>query len=487
MNNLHLWNHVDGPAPEDELRNPSEISLLAAKDSCRALACLAEAHGSSRNELATYVDEITEAVTSITLLSWESIRVDRFSLTPPELYYQIFSNARAHLERRDEEAARRRARLAEMPEALPEADDGAAQEAERQDEAGYARLLPEDAYGVDPDLEFKGFKGEDGSQRGIRKPANWQRAVDLASEVLLSEMRTLLEIHYDNVHLIEWRRKHDESLKKMPNRKPQWTVFRSVVDSHRRRPCMRVELPPSIQQILRCPQDELAWDTLEAVRRAIATEIQEEIILFLSSQDVGKLANAIKRSTSRIYPDELTEQFAGLPPGSRALVAPSVVLPSKPTRAKVEAAREKVVAVVRKLPDNTAVRFLRRPFDGKDTVRGVEIDPMACEVCREGRDRRSVQQIADDLKHTKQEFLDRMLLSLYDALFLRMSETWSNAAKLPGAENVANLHVCETYALAKWWLAGMNVSAAPIFDGVCAQCGSLLHGVQYEHSATSNK
>ena len=47
MNNLNLWNHVDGPAPEDELRNPSEISLLAAKDSCRALACLAEAHGSS--------------------------------------------------------------------------------------------------------------------------------------------------------------------------------------------------------------------------------------------------------------------------------------------------------------------------------------------------------------------------------------------------------------------------------------------------------
>jgi hypothetical protein len=112
---------------------------------------------------------------------------------------------------------------------------------------------------------------------------------------------------------------------------------------------------------------------------------------------------------------------------------------------------------------------------------------MACEVCREGRDRRSVQQIADDLEHTKQELLDRMLLSLYDALFLRMSETWSNAAKLPGVENVANMHVCETYALAKWWLAGMNVGAKPIFDGVCAQCGSLLHGVQYEHSATSNK
>lgn len=91
--------------------------------------------------------------------------------------------------------------------------------------------------------------------RGVRKPANWQRAIHLASEVLVSEMRTLLEIHFDNVHLIEWRRKHDESKQKMPKRQSQWSVFRSVVDSHRRRPCMRVELPSSILQILRCPQD----------------------------------------------------------------------------------------------------------------------------------------------------------------------------------------------------------------------------------------
>ena len=65
--------------------------------------------------------------------------------------------------------------------------------------------------------------------RGVRKPANWQRAVHLASEVLVAEMRTLLEIHYDHVHLLEWRRKHDESLKKMPKRKSEWAVFRSVV------------------------------------------------------------------------------------------------------------------------------------------------------------------------------------------------------------------------------------------------------------------
>jgi hypothetical protein len=156
MNNLHLWNHVDGPLPEAELLNPSEIALLAAKDSCCALARLAEDYGDNRNEFDVFVTEITDAVASIQLVTWESIRVDRFSLTPPELYYGIVANAQAHLERRYEEAARRRARLAEMPEAVPdaEAEAASAQGADEQDDVGvYTRVLPEDSYGLDIDAD----------------------------------------------------------------------------------------------------------------------------------------------------------------------------------------------------------------------------------------------------------------------------------------------------------------------------------------------
>ncbi len=181
---------------EDELLNPSEISLLSARDCCQALARMAEEYGNKRNEIATYVDEITEAVASIQLLTWESIRVDRFSLTPPELYYEIVGNAQAHLERQAEETSRRSARLACMPEMVPEAEDeagGAAQQVERHDDVGDARLLPDDKYDIDIDRDFKGFVTDDGALRTVRKPANWNRAIHLASEVLLSEMRTLLE------------------------------------------------------------------------------------------------------------------------------------------------------------------------------------------------------------------------------------------------------------------------------------------------------
>ena len=234
-------------------------------------------------------------------------------------------------------------------------------------------------------------------------------------------------------------------------------------------------------------EDELVWDKLEAVRGAVDAELQDESVRFLSADELSKLALAIERSTSRIHADQLSEEFAGFPAGTRAVVAPHLVPPEKSTRAKVNAARKDILQAMRKLPDNTPVRFLRRPFDGEDSVLGFGVDPLACEVCRQGAERRTVKQIAQANKYTMQEVLDRLLLCLYDALFLRMSEVWSDTSKPHSTSTVANLHACETYALAKWWLAGMNVGSAPIFNGICSQCACLLYGMQFANTATSNK
>ena len=54
--------------------------------------------------------------------------MDRFSLTPPELFYEIVGNAQAHLEHQAEETSCRCARLACMPEMLLEAEDEAGEQ-----------------------------------------------------------------------------------------------------------------------------------------------------------------------------------------------------------------------------------------------------------------------------------------------------------------------------------------------------------------------
>ena len=73
-----------------------------------------------------------------------------------------------------------------------------------------------------------------------------------------------------------------------------------------------------------------------------------------------------------------------------------------------------------------------------------------------------------------------MPLCLVDALFLKQSERWSNAG-------VSNLKVDETPELARWFLRGRDVGSKHIFDGICAMCGTLLHGVLDHRSALSNK
>ena len=59
------------------------------------------------------------------------------------------------------------------------------------------------------------------------------------------------------------------------------------------------------------------------------------------------------------------------------------------------------------------------------------------------------------------ECLDRLLLVLWDALMLTMSEEWTH-------KKVSNLHVCEAAQLARYFLLGLQVGSNPVFDGICS-------------------
>ena len=43
-------------------------------------------------------------------------------------------------------------------------------------------------------------------------------------------------------------------------------------------------------------------------------------------------------------------------------------------------------------------------------------------------------------------------------------------------DGVANLASDEALELARWFLRGQSIGSKPIFDGICAMCGTLLHG-----------
>ena len=71
-----------------------------------------------------------------------------------------------------------------------------------------------------------------------------------ASLIHIDEMRTLLEMHYDDLHIAKHlrriQRRDGEERVVTKRRKSDYKVFRSVVNSHKRRLCQRIDLPEQV-------------------------------------------------------------------------------------------------------------------------------------------------------------------------------------------------------------------------------------------------
>ena len=106
------------------------------------------------------------------------------------------------------------------------------------------------------------------------RPQAMPRAVAQASEVLIDSMRSLLELHYDEVHTTEWIRAH--ATKRAPARQSEYKIFHKVAQLQRQRPTQQLCLPASVKSILRQPSDELQWARLEMLRRVVQQELEGE-------------------------------------------------------------------------------------------------------------------------------------------------------------------------------------------------------------------
>ena len=96
-----------------------------------------------------------------------------------------------------------------------------------------------------------------------------------------------------------------------------------MIEGHRRKPNLRIQLPARIQAVLRKPNDETSWSKLEAVRKAVASEIQSERQLHFTTEELAALRDAIlvNRSRQRNFSDEVGrfERGGGLGPAGALL------------------------------------------------------------------------------------------------------------------------------------------------------------------------
>ena len=446
-NNLNLWKHVSGPDPE-RLLKPSEADLLAAQQGAAALRRMVDKRepGQEQAHVEAFAEELIEATQMLSVVGWEAIRRERFSLTPTGLYDDLVRTAASLLSRADAESTRRQEFLASD-----------AKEEEAQTLPPSSPLQSEEG---GPDLEV--FKGKTG------KPSpNWHKAVKQATAIIVDDMRTLLECHYDDVHLQRWRQKHADAQKRAPERRGKHKVFASVAQSHRRRLHEALELPATVKSILRCPEDETSWSKMEALRRAICRVVEGEKEVFVeSAAELETIAVAIEANGSSKLHDDVGE-------GCKLRAGVRVLLDTPSRSKRPKPCRTRVAKFVRDLKDNDSLRVLMRPLN---TCRAPSLDSFGQEMFSD----KSMKEVASGLSLSIEQVLDRMLPVLHDALLLAQSEDWTKSL-------VGNLAADETYELARWFELGQNVGKQPLFDGICSMCGALLYGVLNRTSAISNK
>ena len=267
-----------------------------------------------------------------------------------------------------------------------------------------------------------------------RRFNNWEDVAKIAFEVHLDEMRTLLELHYDDVsssHAMNSRRKrkggvfasiayaHRHHLNQkliLPTRASASNVSERVpLDNILALPAsfcscvLRGKLPPRItwsevKNILRKPADEARRDKLQMLLGAVKCEVEREEEVFMNSEeDIEKLACAVEASTSTACGFEVGPGFKAIPPGAQIQISDDALIYST-----VEEIRTATAAVVRALPVGAPLSVKFRPMCSPRTP---PLDLLGRELMWATTPWEAFPE------KTAQEVLDNMLVVLWDGLF----------------------------------------------------------------------
>ena len=111
--------------------------------------------------------------------------------------------------------------------------------------------------GEDPNVDPDEFKRADYG-KGV-KPHGWNIAERRAEKVIQNEMRFLLELHYDDVHMQKYNKRQasaDAIGRHKHRRGSEYNLFNKLIGNRFHRRHGSSELPDEVKEILRTPDDE---------------------------------------------------------------------------------------------------------------------------------------------------------------------------------------------------------------------------------------
>ena len=160
--NFKMWNLVNGPCPE-HLKDPSEESLYYANEAKQHLERIRDEQRDTPDNTAAIAGECVRAVEALASLQMESIRRERFPMTPQMLFEGLVRNLKDLQKCADAESRRR--------------DHWLSSEGAEMDETiRPAAFTYGDKFGCDPDVYSRPTNSRS-------KPMYWANTVQQASLV----------------------------------------------------------------------------------------------------------------------------------------------------------------------------------------------------------------------------------------------------------------------------------------------------------------
>ena len=284
-------------------------------------------------------------------------------------------------------------------------------------------------------------------------------------------MRTLLEIHYDDLHYEKYLKKaqvqNGGTRNNRKKRKSEFKVFKSVVMNFKRRLCQRIELPDEVKELLKSPENENNWAVLEELRAVILIFVQG---LRRSTLDTAEerrdLTAAISCATDPNHWNVVGPGVDWIPPGSWLHLDQGQADYINETQRKEER-RDFLAQKIAISDPGLQIRVLTRPLAS-------DLAPPHDQFAKLMANWKKHKSLKECCRFAKpvpipqdpQAVLDRMLLVLWDALHLDQCLRWS-------AQKVCNLPVDQCLELGRWFSNGLTVSKDAIFSGMCAMCEGL--------------
>ena len=292
------------------------------------------------------------------------------------------------------------------------------------------------------------------------------------SNIICCIAGTLLEMHYDDVHFEKWRARGSHG-PKPSRRQSEYKVFGSVVASHQKKLCQRIELPLRVKALYRKPKDEESWDTLQRFRKVLLEVVQgHRQINLASEEEIQDLALAIEKCPRQKQWNTVGDGFPGIPPGSE------IQMP-KPEFNDIDYIRAAFADEIRMLEPGSTVEFYTRPWD--NDKKGKKRNPIEDGFVKLlFKDAFTINKVASSAPRGPYDVLgcfERMLLTLWDALHLDMAEAWAK-------KKVANVQANDCPELARCFLRGLDVGSKPLIDGMCSFCACLLHSERKDGGPT---